>query len=188
MFSGRLYHPSEAPPVFSGQPWNQIQLIIASPSEVKISTIKNALVAQTGCAGADFEFKIQSLAVWSGSLKFSVAPIDFIRPQTDTGLELVNLVSTSMKNAYARVGYIYPASHQQHVIYTKDTERTLIVVTPQALEMHLKLLWRGAEFKLKLVEEIFVGSGSSNSGIVDLSLQARLANIERLLQDTRLNE
>lgn len=187
MFTGRLYYPSEAPPVFSGQPWNQIQLIIPTPSEIKISTIRSVLVAQTGCAGSEFEFKIQSLAVWSDAQKFGVAPIDFMRPSSESGLELANLVSTSMKNAYARVGYVYPTSHQQYVMYTRDSDRLLITVS-KALEMHLKVLWRGADFKLKLVEEISIGSGSSNSGIVDLSVQARLANIERLLQDAHVNE
>lgn len=189
-FSGRLFHPSEAPPVFSGQPWNQIHLIIANPSEVKISTIKTKLSSQSGCSNSDFEFRIQSFSVWSDAVKFSVSPIDYIRPSGQTGLELVNLVSNSMKNAYARVGYIYPQSHQQHVLFTKDEDRTLIVVS-KAIEMHLKLLWRGADFKLSLIEEESVSarsSSTSSSGIVDLTLDARLANIERLLQDAHLND
>lgn len=189
MFSGRVFHPSEAPPVFSGQPWNQIQLVVPSPAEVKISTIKGCLASQSGCANSDFEFRIQSFAVWSDATKFGVSPIDYLRPSSDPGLELVNLVSNSMKNAYARVGYIYPQSHQQYVLYSKDTDRVLITVHSKAIEMHLKVLWRGADFKMKLIEEQVLCSGSSVcSGIEDLAVQARLANIERLLQDTRLND
>lgn len=189
MFSGRLYHPSEAPPVFSGQPWNQIQLIITNPGAVKISTVKAALLAQTGCAGSEFEFRVQSFATWANVQKFSVSPIDLLRVPSDPGVELVNLVSTGMKNSFARVGYVYPQSIQQHVIYTKDTDQLLITVAPQALEMHFKILWKGADFKLKILEEICVSSASSFAGeVVDSSVQARLANIERLLQDARLND
>lgn len=202
LFGGRMFYPSEAPPVFAGQPWNQIQLILPSPSEVKISTIKAALLAQTGCSGAKFEFRIQSFALWSSATKVAVAPYDFCREDTTTGLELTNLMSTSMRNAYARVGYIYPITHQQRVIYSEDTDRTLISIVGGSIEMHLKVLWRGAEFKLKIVDEICitsnninnlernaVSSQSSISGeLINHSLQDRLANIERLLQDARVSD
>lgn len=175
--------------MFSGQPWNQINLVIPSPGEVKISTIKAALVAQTGCAGSDFEFRLQSFALWSNAPKVAVSPIDLLRSTSLAGIELVNLVSTSMKNAFARVGYIYPEAHQQICLYSKDQDKVLITVTPQAIEMHLKVLWKGADFKLKIIEEVFVGAGSSISGeFIDVSVQARLANIERLLQETHLND
>jgi len=117
--------------------------------------------------------------VWSNAPRVSLAPIDFLRNHEDAGVELTTIVSNAMKNAYARAGYIYPEAHQQHTFYSdeagKEASRELIRIN-SCIELHIKLLWKGAQFQLSIPEVVL--ASSSHSVSEEFDIVSRLSLLE----------
>lgn len=183
-FVGRVFAPPETPPVFVGQPFNTLNLILPGASDVTIGTIKKALTSQSGVASATkFEFRIQSVQVWSDSLRVTVSPIDFLRADSSTSVELTTISSNGMKNAWARAGYVWPEAHRQSVLYSEQADMLIVKIAPKSVEAHLKILWKGAEYKLSRPEETLVESTNSLTR-EEFSLRERLAALEARVEES----
>lgn len=162
--NGHTYTPSDHPPVVSTAPWSQTTIRYRpDPKDhmwIKGADVREAFACQLGFADktgialpdVHFEFKMQSIAVWLlGEGLLQVQPLDVVA--NDGSREYARLESFTVKNMYAKVGYVYPITAQNYVVSTK-TQVALAYVssTPVQLEVHLRVLWRGANAaSLKLV-------------------------------------
>lgn len=155
MVNGQIVVPSEYPPTFASQPWNNITLImrktVSSTYTISQSEILYFLKGQAGFndVTVNFDYRVKSIKAWAiteGSA-LSMFPMDFAHDTAGNKIELCRIDSNAMKNMYARVGYRWPSHLQNLTLSTASTKASLVVINTNAteLEIHFEILWRGAE-------------------------------------------
>lgn len=192
--NGHKLIPPETPPVFVGQPWNNLTLILriksSSNQETKIlvEQVRVALRAQTGfnnvpdapkSAGAcHFDIRIKSMNVWAiDSQSMTLMPMDLIVSES----ELTRIDSNVQKNMFARAGYKLPLAQSSITLATAKvpSKVILILLGSAAFEVHINLLWKGADSALPIVQYTYP---ASTLKIRQRQLEAELAEL-KLLDD-----
>lgn len=196
--TGSMFTPSEMPPTFCGQPYANITLIIRvkdSSVTVNVTLIKKTLTYQAGFADkdVDFDFRLQSIAVWGiGSTNLVVFPKDFIHSK-DGSVEITRLDSNAMKNMYPRIGFKYPFSHQSLNISTvrdaggsRETQLCEIKADMGSLEIHAKIHWRGADSRQAVLLYDYPAPKTPEGRIAEL--QKQLNELKFALIDNEVSD
>lgn len=165
---GAKFLPSEMPPSFVAQPWNNIVLIIrkrqSPPIQITIADVRTALQAQSGFTnvpvGKDekvnvhFDLRFKSYSVWAiDSKPMSMLPMDLLNNKA----ELCRIDSNPQKNMYARAGYRLPLA-QSSVTYSTFAQSNVVVLNLQnstEYEIHINLLWKGADTSLPSLSYVY---------------------------------
>lgn len=165
---GYKFLPSEMPPSFVAQPWNNMPLIIrkkgaSSTWQVKVSDVLIALRAQAGFTNVPsteskdavhFEIRIKGISVWeTGGLAFALMPMDIL----NVGSELCRIDSNPQRNMFARAGYQYPLAHTSITLstFTKSSTLLFTLLGGSTYEVHLSLVWKGADSSLPQLEFVY---------------------------------
>lgn len=167
---GHKFVPSEMPPTFIAQPWNNMTLILrekrAAPLLIKVSDLRIALQAQCGFSNVPFaadtnkvtnvhfDIRIKGVSVWAiDSKPFSLLPMDLLNSKA----ELCRIDSNPQKNMYARAGYKFPLA-QSSVTISTFTQPTVVILNLQnanEYEIHLNVLWKGADTSLPTLAYVY---------------------------------
>lgn len=186
--NGQTLVPQEQPPVFVSQPWNNIQLIMRKASVTKSYkvTMPEILYFLRGQAGfnfdaAHFDLRIKAIKVWAtdNNSSMSLFPLDFTHEAPDNKIELCRIDSNYMKNMYARAGYRWPSHLCNLTLSTVSSANSIaqIVTNSTRLEIHLDILWKGAE-TASLLLDYQVGPSRRN----------RIRELELELEEMKLEE
>lgn len=169
LLSGADYLPTEVPPVVVSQPWNNVTIMFrlevtsaSTQNSFTVMKLKAYMLKQLGFAIAtaekvDFDFRIQSLAMWMIEPGHIVLfPYNF---SDSTTAELSRIESHSMKNMYARVGYHYPSHLQSSTLSTRQNGTAelfgLALSAKSVVEMHIRILWKGADSQVGVQRTVF---------------------------------
>lgn len=154
--NGQVVSPSPDPPTVNLAPWNQI--VVRSTFTIPatgryvfdVTSAINALRGQlNACATEVFEFRSLRISAWELSQKsIDLAPLSLIAVNvsgTPANKPLVEMHDTPGENHHAKLGYIWPKSHQDVVFSSDDTASPLFefyVLGGSEMEFHLQILWR----------------------------------------------
>lgn len=160
--NGHKLLPPETPPVFVGQPWNSITVILritadGSDQKITVEDLRVALRAQTGFNNVPdtvtttqllhFDFRVKNILAWAtDGHSMCMMPMDIIADTT----ELVRIDSNAQRNMYARAGYKLPLAQSSMTISTARSPKKVICILlgANSYEVHLNLLWKGADTAL----------------------------------------
>lgn len=165
MLSGQVLVPSELPPSFPAQPWNNMTVIIRKQVSAKVYNLTPAellyfLKSQAGfngCTEVHFDFRIKQIRAWATSNDATylvIYAVDFSHDTTSNAVELARIDSNAMRNMYARVGYRWPSHLQNTTLSTASSKSKIaqLVTDSTTLEIHLDINWRGAESAVLLLQ------------------------------------
>lgn len=146
---GKAITPRADPPTVVQQPWNTVTLTFNAnfgPSDRTITltsgNINNALISvYPSEAQAPYQFQIKSARLWEvqgHSLACAFHSLDKSNPGF-----LKNIDDSPARNQWARVGYIWPRSHQNQILINDDTTILTVTGTIGALvTLHIDILWK----------------------------------------------
>lgn len=160
--NGHKLLPPETPPVFVGQPWNNITVILrikaeGSDHKITVEDLRVALRAQAGFNNVPdntttttllhFDFRVKSILAWAtDGHSMCMMPMDIIADTT----ELVRIDSNAQRNMYARAGYKLPLAQSSMTVSTARSSKKIICILlgANSYEVHMNLLWKGADTAL----------------------------------------
>lgn len=159
---GRVFTPSGLPPNVVGQPWTRMTAIDVDRVKDKTYTLKDlagVICSQAGLFSRSgdtdtpipVEFKIISIACWTGDTHISLYPQDFL---SGDKVELQRIDGSSARNQWARAGYVYPATFQNLTLSSNNASQmaqhfyTVNCAAAARLETHVTVLWRSANTKV----------------------------------------
>lgn len=165
---GQKFLPTEMPPSFVAQPWNNINLILrlyeTPPISVKVSSIRTALQAQSGFTNVPntkdektnvhYDLRFKSFSVWAvDSQPMSMFPMDLLNNHA----ELCRIDSNPQKNMYARAGYKLPLAQSSVTFSTLNQASVALLILQNAVkyEVHINLLWKGADTSLPTLTYVY---------------------------------
>lgn len=157
---GQRFEPPLTPPQFSTQPWNSAVVRVrgtfsSTNATYSVEKIWKALAGQIGLYYDSSAFqsghfvpcdlRIQKIMAWT--LSTSISGIVRIFPYNfQDAVELAVLDSVGQKNMYATVGYVWPASLQNHVLSSTTSKSTTVFVIDGSdnvsVEIHITVLWK----------------------------------------------
>jgi len=156
---GQKFLPTEMPPSFVAQPWNNVNLILRlnSTTQVTVADVRTALQAQAGftnvpITGIDksnvhFDIRLKSYSVWAiDSRPMAIMPMDLL----NSSAELCRIDSNPQKNMYARAGYKLPLA-QSSVTISTFRQKGLVLLNflgATEFEVHINVLWKGVDTSL----------------------------------------
>lgn len=146
---GRQITPSSDPSTIVETPWNSITLTFdtavpeASKINLTLAEVDQALRAiypSSTTTGPAYSYRIRSARLWE--LTGASFSADFHSLETPIGV-ISNQSDTAGRNQWARIGYIWPRSHQNIVLLNTATP-LIDVVVPTAADvlLHIDILWR----------------------------------------------
>lgn len=157
MLNGQVITPSDYPPTFAAQPWNNMTLIIrktvTGTYDISQSELLYFLKGQAGFNGCKeilhFDYRVRAIRAWamSDGSSLTMYAMDFSHDTSANAIELCRVDSNAMRNMYARTGYKWPAHLQNTTLSTGSSKSKIAVFATDAtkLEIHLDMHWRGAE-------------------------------------------
>lgn len=167
---GHMTAPSDVPPTITATPWNPLtvrQSLRTANGYIKLSDLHSATCTQLGLqkdvdsSSMTLDYRIVSISVWlktDGS--FGLFPIDFVNSDKTNPNEYARYDSNSMKNMFARVGFVYPISAQTCVLNSVNASAVCLAFlaagATSAFEVHWRILWRGASTKVVTYLEVLV--------------------------------
>lgn len=196
--SGMIFSPSEMPPSYCGQPYASITLIIRDNTKnfvLNVASIRRNLCYQAGFADKDvhFDFRLQSIAAWGmGATTLTCFPKDYIHGK-DGAVEITRIDSNGMKNMYPRIGFRYPIAHQSLNLSTsrdtgqKETQLCEFITDSGSLEVHAKILWRGADSRAPVLQFGYETPKVRRRDRLD-ELQTQLDLLKLSVSDTEVSE
>lgn len=167
--NGRQLRPSPDPPANVLQPWNHATLNIGFQTtaneiyDLDVLTVYSRMVTQLGLApstgtGQKYEFRMQEVKIWNLSGSSVVLNVcDLIHPQSKASTRAITTIRDAAgRNQWARVGYVWPRSHQAVTFIAPPTPGSdldnyvLAYLTETAdgtsFTIHFNILWRAVPF------------------------------------------
>jgi len=164
LLNGRSFRPTLMPPTFSTQPWNTVIIrhqVNLSPGFTTVTHTQLVaalakqcgLYSKTGTETKDINIELRYLSVSAWLLTESIGflrllPLDLATAHYSSKTsEMANVDSMGQKNMYPASGYVWPSS-QQNLTWLSENKQSVIILdgTPSNIcELHVKVLWRGAE-------------------------------------------
>lgn len=169
---GEAFAPPSYPMTLCLQPWNMVtvRLLKTLPATGVYITVNDLYEAAAKQVGAyisstpdtmcPLEFKVIKIMAWNlktdGFIR--MLPLDFTtttrydpKASSEWKSELANVDGRPAKNAYAGVGYTWPNSFQNLVLFQNSSdkvkdERSLVYIdgtTSSDIEVHFHIHWRG---------------------------------------------
>lgn len=145
------------PPRVVQIPWNSIVVRFQGTSaagaalEYRISDLCTTLTSQLELdCSTDIELRVQRMAAWETSgQSFTVEPYSLASglPSGTSGPKTMTVLHDNAgRNQFARVGYVWPQSHQT-VVYSRSEDPTIPVYRYElqpmsSFETHIHILWR----------------------------------------------
>lgn len=167
---GQKFLPTEMPPSFVSQPWNNIQLILrkrvsTSLQKITIDDMRLGLRAQCGFSNVPdskessnsnvhFDIRVKNISVWAtDGNPMSLFPMDTFNATT----ELCRIDSNPQRNMYARAGYKLPLAQSSRTFssYRDGATAVFSVVGAAAYEIHISLLWKGADTAMPTLQYVY---------------------------------
>lgn len=159
--NGRVIRPPPDPRSVKTQPWNSLRLYFESSFPTTGGDVTTDSVRALFCEQLDLplewldtksiEFQVRSVRAWNlSSANLSLTANSFINVTQANGVtrisNLMTIADEPGRNHWAKVGYVWPSSHQKVVFTSNFTPAaTLFRITTEQdsqIVVHLDILWR----------------------------------------------
>lgn len=154
--SGRRLKVPRDPPAVVDTPWNSMVLQSTGQGDTTVSGLNLVplLTVQAGftaIAGLGFDFRVQSVRVWSlvAGTPIRLSCYGFDNTNSKTGGALCVLDDWPGRLSFAGVGYEFPMS-VQNIVYSEDSNLKICQIDVGASNdwlAYFNILWRGNKYK-----------------------------------------
>jgi len=163
-FNGRAYTPKSDPGPVTQIPWwpltieGTVQIggsLVTYNMDALMADFAKQTSISLGTTDMAASIRIESITMWETTgKKLGLYPYDWTKEGGETDV-LANLQDTPARNAWARLGYKWPASYSTQVLNTGGEGHNSIIfafdardplksnaVDPGVVSFHLRILWK----------------------------------------------
>lgn len=146
---GKSIVPSADPSTIVDLPWNTITLtfenVLTSPQITLTSADIDTNLRESYPSSGLYQYRIRSARLWETTGTASISATFFSLDVSNPGF-LLNQDDSPGRNHWARVGYIWPRSHQNQTLAASEEQNIVqtraSIATGATILLHIDILWK----------------------------------------------